>query len=119
MRYALLIYGSDDDSIDLPEEEKAELRAAQLPRWYALFGELRTADPNVTGKELDSSLTAKVVQMREGERIVSDGPYAETKELIGGLFLIELPDLDEAIRLAARIPAADHGSIEIRPIATA
>jgi hypothetical protein len=119
MRYALLIYGSDAGWIDLPEEELGELRAASLPRWYALFDELRRADPNVTGKELDSRLTAKVVQKRDGELVVTDGPYAETKELIGGLFLIDLPDLDEAIRLAAHIPAADDGSIEIRPIATA
>ena len=54
--------------------------------------------------------------MRDGERTVTDGPFAETKELIGGLFLLDLPDLDEAIRLAARIPAARHGSIEIRPV---
>ena len=60
--------------------------------------------------------TEMVVRGREGERTVTDGPFAETKELIGGLFLLDLPDLDEAIRLAARIPAARHGSIEIRPV---
>jgi hypothetical protein len=60
---------------------------------------------------------AKVVRVRDGERLVTDGPYVETKEILGGVFLIDLPDLDEAIRLASLIPAAkDTGSIEIRPI---
>ena len=117
MRYALLIDGSDAEWVDLPEEERAELRAAELPRWYALFDELRKADPNVSGKELEGHRTANVVRVRDGKRIVTDGPFAETKELIGGLFLVDLPDLDEAIRLAAHIPAAEHGSIEIRPLA--
>ena len=57
-----------------------------------------------------------MVRVRHGERIVTDGPFAETKELIGGVFLTELPDLDEAIRLAGIVPAAEYGSIEIRPV---
>jgi hypothetical protein len=116
MRYALLIYGSDADWIDLPDEEKAGLRAEEMPRWLALFDELRRADPGVTGQELDSRVTAKVVRVRDGERVVTDGPFAETKELIGGLMVLELPDLDEAIRLAALVPAAEYGSVEIRPV---
>ena len=116
MRYALLIYGSDAGWIDLSEEERADLRAEQMPRWLALFDELRRADPNVAGQELDVRSTAKVVRVRDGERIVTDGPFAETKEFIGGFLAIELPDLDEAIRLAALVPAAEHGSVEIRPV---
>jgi hypothetical protein len=116
MIYALLIYGDDSSWVDLPDDEKGRLRAEELPEWYALFDELAKADPTYAGKELDGRRTAKVVTIRDGERVVTDGPFAETKELIGGLFLIDLPDLDEAIRLAARIPAARHGSIEIRPV---
>ena len=116
MKYALLIYGDDSSWVDLPHEEKMTLRAAEMPEWEALFPELRRADPNLVGKELDGRRTAKVVQVRDGERIVTDGPFAETKEILGGLFLLDLPDLDEAIRLAALIPAAKHGSIEIRPV---
>ncbi len=116
MKYALLIYGDDSQWVDLPDEEKAQLRAEEMPRWNALFEELRKADPNVSGYELDGRRTAKVVRVRDGERIVTDGPFAETKEIVGGAFVIELPDLDEAIRLAAQVPAADHGSLEIRPI---
>jgi hypothetical protein len=116
VNYAVLIYGDDAAWADLPDEEKTGLRAAEMPQWTWLFEELRKADPSVVGKELDGRYTAKVVRMRDGERIVTDGPFAETKEIVGGVFLIDLPDLDEAIRLAALIPSAKHGSIEIRPV---
>ena len=116
MNYAMLIYDDDSAWVDLPDEERAELRAAEMPHWVSLFEELGKADPNVSGKELDGRTTAKVVRVRDGERIVTDGPFAETKEIVGGVFLIDLPDLDEAIRLAALIPSAKHGSLEIRPI---
>ena len=117
MKYALLIYGDEAGWSEYSEEEQAKLRADVMPRWNALFGELGKADPNVGGKELDHSGTGKVVRVVDGERIVTDGPFAETKEVLGGVFLIELPDLDEAIRLAALIPVAESGSIEIRPVA--
>jgi hypothetical protein len=87
-----------------------------MPRWIAVMEELGKADSNMTGYELDAGETAKVVRVRDGERIVTDGPFAETKEIIGGLFVVDLPDLDEAIRLASLVPSADRGSLEIRPI---
>jgi len=117
VKYAMLIYGDDSEWVDRPAEERAALRAEVMPRWLSLFEELGRADPNVAGKELDGRNTAKVVRVRNGERLVTDGPFAETKEILGGVFIVDLPDLDEAIRLAALIPAAkDTGSIEIRPI---
>lgn len=117
MKYAMLIYGDDSVWVDLPDEEKATLRAEEMPQWVSLFQELGKADPNVTGKELDGRKTAKVVRVRDGEQLVTDGPFTETKEILGGVFLIDLPDLDEAIRLAALIPSArDRGAIEIRPV---
>ena len=116
MNYAVLIYGDDAAWADLPDEEKSELRTTEMPQWNSLFEELGKADPNVVGKELDGRYTAKVVRVRNGERIVTDGPFAETKEIMGGVFLVDLPDLDEAIRLAALVPSARHGSIEIRPV---
>ena len=116
MRYALLIYGDDSAWVDLPADEKAALRAEEMPHWISLFEELAKVDPGVSGHELDGRRTARVVQVRDGERIVTDGPFAETKEIVGGVFLVELPDLDEAIRLAALIPTARHGSVEIRPL---
>jgi hypothetical protein len=112
----MLIYGDDAAWVDLSAEERRQLRAEEMPKWLELFDELRKADPDVTGRELDARRAAKVVRVRDGERIVTDGPFAETKEVIGGLFTIDLADLDEAIRLAALVPATRYGSVEIRPV---
>jgi hypothetical protein len=116
MRYALLVYGDQSSWEGIDEEEAARRRAESMPRWIALFEELGKADPNVVGRELEAAADARVVRVVDGERIVTDGPFAETKEQLGGLFVTTLPDLDEAIRLAALVPAAEHGSLEIRPI---
>jgi hypothetical protein len=116
MKYALLIYGDQSTWAELSDEEKTKLRAEQMPGWISVMEELTKADPNMTGYELDGAESAKVVRVRDGERMVTDGPFAETKEIIGGLFIADLPDLDEAIRLASLVPSADHGSLEIRPI---
>lgn len=116
MRYALLVYSDQSGWESLPEDESARLRAESMPRWLALFDALGEVDPAATGKELAAASTAKVVRIRDGERIVTDGPFADTKEAVGGIFLTELPDLDEAIRLASLVPAAEYGSIEIRPL---
>jgi hypothetical protein len=116
MKYALMVYTDQSTWADYSEEEAAKLRAESMPRWLALFEEMGKADPGVVGFELDAASDAKVVRVRNGKRIVTDGPFAETKELIGGVFVTELPDLDEAIRIASLVPAAEHGSLEIRPI---
>jgi hypothetical protein len=116
MLYALLVYADQSSWWELGEKKAAARRATTIHRWQAALAEIAAADPAMTPIELDSARAARVVRVREGERIVTDGPFAETKELIGGAFLVELPDLDEAIRLAALIPAAEYGSIEIRPV---
>lgn len=117
MKYALLVY-SDQSSWDgIPAEEAARLREEALPGWYAAFEEIGKADPSWDGKELADASAAKVVRVRDGQRIVTDGPFADTKEVIGGLFMVDLPDLDEAIRIASIIPASGYGSMEIRPLA--
>jgi hypothetical protein len=116
MRYALMVYSDQSTWDSYTEEEAAKLREESMPAWIACFEELGKADPNMTGYELEGAGDAKVVRVRGGERLVTDGPFAETKEQIGGIFLTELPDLDEAIRLSALIPAAQYGSMEIRPL---
>ena len=116
MLYALLVYADQSAWSDLTEEAAAQQRAESMPRWIAAFEEIGRADPTMQGIELDAATEAKVIRLRRGEEVIVDGPFAETKELIGGLFLVELPDLDEAIRLASIIPAAEYGSIEIRPV---
>ena len=117
MRYALLVYTDQSAWAELSEEEASAARAEAMPKWIALFEELGKADPGVQGRELAAASEAKVVRVRGGETLVTDGPFAATKEQIGGIFLTELPDLDEAIRLAALVPAAEYGSLEIRPTA--
>jgi len=118
MKYAMLVYSDQSSWEELSDEESARLRAESMPRWITLFEEMGKADPNVQGRELASAAEAKVVRVVNGQTIVTDGPYAETKEQIGGVFITELPDLDEAIRLAALVPAAEYGTLEIRPLAT-
>ncbi len=118
MKYAMLVY-SDQSSWDgLASEEAARLRAESMPRWITLFEEMGKTDPNVQGRELVSASEAKVVRVVDGQTIVTDGPFAETKEQLGGVFITDLTDLDEAIRLAALVPAADYGTLEIRPLAS-
>ena len=117
MKYAMLVYGDQSAWAELDEDEAARLRGESMPRWLALFEEMGKADPAVEGRELAAASDAKVVRVVDGDRVVTDGPFAETKEQIGGLFVTTLPDLDEAIRLAGLIPAAaETGAIEIRPI---
>ena len=116
MKYAMLVYGDQSAWAELDEDEAARLRSESMPRWLALFEEMGKADPAVEGRELAAASDAKVVRVVDGDRVVTDGPFAETKEQIGGLFVTTLPDLDEAIRIAGLVPAAETGSLEIRPI---
>ena len=117
MRYALLVYSDQAAWAEMSEDEAAAARAESMPRWIALFDEMAKADPHARGHELAAAGEARVVRVRNGETIVTDGPFAETKEQLGGIFLVDLPDLDEAIRLASLVPAAEYGSLEIRPTA--
>jgi hypothetical protein len=116
VKYALLVYSDQSDWDGISEEEAAERRAESMPRWITLFEEMGKADPEVAGRELVAATEAKVVRVVDGETVITDGPFAETKEQIGGLFLTTLPDLDEAIRIASLVPAAEYGSLEVRPI---
>ena len=118
MKYVLLLQNAEQDreawSAMTPEEAQAA-RADEIPRWTELmeqYGSILRAS-----EELDDPGTAKTIRVRNGERIVTDGPYAETKEQIGGFFLIDVADLDEAIAFAAKVPVADRASVEIRPLA--
>jgi hypothetical protein len=116
MRYALLIYSDHEPWFEMSEEEAAKAREAAMPKWYSFMEELGTADPDMSGKELDDVRTAKTVRVRDGEVLVTDGPFAETKEQIGGFFDTNLPDLDTALEFAAKIPSSEYGSIEVRPV---
>jgi hypothetical protein len=118
MKYAMLVYSDQSEWAAMTEEEAAAAREESMPRWIALFDEFGKADPSVQGRELADAASAKVVRVVDGETIVTDGPFAETKEQLGGVFITDLPDLDEAIRIAALVPAASYGTLEIRPLIT-
>ena len=119
MQYLLLLTNDADQIAEwerLSDDEKKRLRDAEVPKWNELFGQMQAKGQWVDGLELDEPKEAKSVQVRNGETIVTDGPYAETKEQIGGFFLVDCGDLDEAIELATRIPVVTKGSVEIRPL---
>ena len=108
MRYALLIYTGTRRE-DLPEEEQQSV----LDEYLALLRE-----PGVLGAEqLQPAETATTVRVQDGKTLTTDGPFADTKEILGGLYLLEADDLDVALDLAARIPAARMGgAVEVRPL---
>jgi hypothetical protein len=119
MKYAALLTNNADDVAaweQLSPVDAAAARAEEIPKWEALFGELSPTGALGDGYELDSPSTAKVVRVRDGETLVTDGPFADTKELIGGLMEIQADDLDAAIAIAARIPVASRASVELRPL---
>ena len=119
MKYAALLTNNTDEVAawdQLTPEEAAAARAEEVPKWEALFGELGPTGALGAGFELDSPTTAKTVRVRDGETLVTDGPFAETKEQIGGLMEIEAEDLDAAISIAARIPVVFRASVELRPV---
>jgi hypothetical protein len=109
MKYMLLIYMAED-AMTNAERESCYVESAQLAQDLHAKGCYLAANP------LHPVATATSVRVRGGERLVTDGPFAETREHLGGYFLIEAPNLDEAIRIAARIPGARKGTVEIRPV---
>ena len=112
MQYMLLIYVDEGAWAKLNEAERAAVF-----REYGQFTDgIRRSGHFLAGAPLRPTATATTVRVREGKRLVTDGPFAETREQLGGYYLVEAKDLDEAIAIAARIPGARTGSIEVRPV---
>ena len=109
MKYMLLIYMTDDAMNDA-ERQACYKDSAQLCHELSTSGHFLAASP------LQPTSTATSVRVRDGKSLVTDGPFAETREQLGGYYLIDAPDLDEAIDIAARIPGVRWGTIEIRPV---
>ena len=119
MKYAALLTNNADDVAAwerMTPDEAAAARAQEVPKWEALFNELAPSGALGSGFELDSPATAKTVRVRDGETLVTDRPFAETKEQMGGLMEIDAEDLDAAIAIAARIPVVFRASVELRPV---
>ena len=111
MRYLLLIYGPEPTEDPSPEES-----AAVMAAYNAFTEHIRSKDAYLGGEALEPTATATTVRVRDGQTLTTDGPFAETKEALGGYYLVEAKDLNEAIQVAAKIPAARTGSIEVRPV---
>ena len=112
MQYMLLIYDNESEL-----QAKGEAFVSEMYKEYGAFSnEIIQAGKFKAGSELQPISKATIVRVRDGKRLVTDGPFAETKEQLGGYYLIEAADLDEATAIAARIPSADMGPIEVRPI---
>jgi hypothetical protein len=112
MRYALLICTEEKRQDELSEAEAA----AQTAAYMAWGDEMGARGVLQGGERLRPTTSATTVRVRDGETLTSDGPFAETKEQMGGFYLVECKDLDEAIDVASKIPGAQQGSIEVRPI---
>jgi hypothetical protein len=113
MKYMLLIYHEEKAWDGLTDQERQQIYGD-----YRKFTEDIIASGNyVSGSELHPVATATSVRVRDGKQLATDGPFAETKEQLGGFYLIEANNLDEAIGIAARIPSARVGTIEVRPLA--
>jgi hypothetical protein len=112
MKYMLLIYHDEQSWEALTEAERQQIYL----EYRKLRGELESRGKFVTGSQLQPVTTATTVRVRDRKELITDGPFAETHEQLGGYFLIEAENLDEATSIAARIPSARTGTIEIRPL---
>ena len=109
MKFMLLIY-LNEKALDEPERQACYRESIQLAH------ELRASGQYLDAAPLQSVSTAASVRVREGRRLVTDGPFAETREQLGGFFMIDAADLEEATAIAARIPMAKKGTVEVRPV---
>jgi hypothetical protein len=114
MKYLCLIYDNEQEWADMPKARSDALMAD----YFAFSDDLAKSGKMIAGEALHPVHTATTVRIRDGRMVTTDGPYAETKEQLGGFYLIDAADLNEAIQVAARIPSAALGCVEVRPIMT-
>ena len=112
MKYALLIYANERDWAAQSEEQAQAVNQ----EYMAFTKDIIDRGLMKGGEALQSTATATTVRVRDGETLTTDGPFAETKEQLGGYYIVEAKDLDEALAIAAKIPSARFGSIEVRPV---
>jgi len=112
MKYMLLLYSADNQG---PTPGTPE-QAAEMQEWFAYSEALVSAGAMIAGEPLQGIDAATTVRVRNGETLTTDGPFAETKEILGGFYMIDVEDLDAALRWASKIPLAPYGSVEVRPL---
>jgi hypothetical protein len=108
MEFLALIHEDKNGWASLSEEEQQAI--------FQRYMDFSQRDEVVGGAELQTTDSATTVRVRDGEQLVTDGPYAEVKEALGGFFILEADSIDDACQLAAQIPAAEHGAVEVRPV---
>ena len=112
MQYMLLIYDSEDAWATMSEEDQRTV----MGEYMAYTEALKSSGKYVAGDALQPTSTAKSIRVRDGEVDQTDGPFAETKEVLGGYYLVDVDSEDEALEWAAKIPSAKFGTIEVRPV---
>jgi hypothetical protein len=112
MKYMLLMYANESAVPNTPKDQQAVAPSV----WYALMEEMKAAGVLLSNNGLSPVANATTVRIRESKTLITDGPFAETHEQLGGWFLLECKDLDEALRWAEKIPHAKYGSVEVRPL---
>ena len=112
MKYMLLMYASESKASEISSEELEAMQQA----WHDLLQETKAAGVLLSSNGLSPVANATTVRVREGKTLITDGPFAETHEQLGGFFLLECKDLDEALRWAEKIPHTKYGSVEVRPL---
>lgn len=117
MKYAILIY-DENTANPAPEPPDPAVWEQVMASYNAFTREINEAGINLGGEALQPNPTATTVRVRDGQTITTDGPFAETKEGLGGFYLLECKDLDEALAWAAKCPGSWHGTVEVRPVVT-
>ncbi len=112
MQYLLLIYENEQIGAKMSKAEGEKF----MQEYFAFTNDIKDKKNYISGEALQPTTTATTVRVRDGKTVTTDGPFAETREQLGGFYMIEAKDLDEARSIAARIPSARHGSIEVRPV---
>ncbi len=112
MKYLCLVYQDESQLQTMPKEEMGKLSA----EYKAFSDSIQKSGHLVLGQGLSPTSTATTVRVRDGKTLTTDGPFAETKEQLGSIYIIEARDLDDAIQVASKIPSARFGSIEVRPV---
>jgi hypothetical protein len=112
MQYLLLIYDAETEWAKMSQAEQGKMNE----EYMQFTSDIKKSGNHLAGHQLQPIASATTVRVRNGKRLTTDGPFAETKEQLGGFYMIEAKDLDEAIEIASRIPSARVGSIEVRPI---
>jgi hypothetical protein len=116
VQYLLLIYGDEAAGNERFEGMSEEERDRMMGEWWSYTEALQKAGVHVAGEALQPTATAKTVTVSNGERLVTDGPFAETKEQLGGFYLIEVDGDEQALDWAAKMPNLPYGSVEVRPV---